>query len=46
VAYDEGWVLERLAAHGLKAAGPPRRGTWSGHPDADGFQDVIVAAAS
>ena len=44
VAYDESWVLERLAAHGL-SAGPPRRGSWSGRPGADGFQDVIVATA-
>jgi SAM-dependent methyltransferase len=46
VAYDEGWVLERLAAHGLRPLGPARRGTWSGRPDAAGFQDVIVAAVS
>jgi SAM-dependent methyltransferase len=46
VAYDEGWVLERLGAHGLRPLAPPRPGTWSGRPDAEGFQDVIVAAAS
>jgi SAM-dependent methyltransferase len=46
VAYDEGWVLERLAAHGLRPLGPPLRGSWSGRPDAEGFQDVVVAAAS
>jgi SAM-dependent methyltransferase len=46
VAHDEGWVLERLGAHGLEPLGPPRRGTWSGGPGAEGFQDVVVAAAS
>jgi SAM-dependent methyltransferase len=45
VAYDEAWVLERLAAHGLTPRGAPRRGTWSGATRDGGFQDVIVAAA-
>ena len=44
VAYDEAWVLERLAVHGLRPLAPPRRGTWSGAAGAAGFQDVIVAA--
>ena len=43
VAYDESWVLERLAAHGLTPHTPPRRGSWSGRAGADGFQDAIVA---
>jgi SAM-dependent methyltransferase len=45
VAYDESWVLERLAAHGLAPLASPRRGTWSGRPGGGGFQDVVVAAA-
>lgn len=45
VAYDESWVRDRLAEHGLALREPVRRGTWSGRPDATGFQDVIVAAA-
>jgi SAM-dependent methyltransferase len=43
VAHDEGWLLERLAAHGLRPLRPPLRGTWSGGPGR-GFQDVVVAA--
>jgi SAM-dependent methyltransferase len=42
VAYDAGWVRERLAEHGLSevSAAP---GTWSGREDGAGFQDVVVA---
>jgi hypothetical protein len=42
VAYDAGWVRERLAAHGLEqlSATP---GSWSGREDAPGLQDVVVA---
>ena len=45
VGYDEAWVRDRLADHGLHLREPVRRGTWSGRPDGAGFQDVIVAAA-
>lgn len=45
VGYDEGWVRDRLAAHGLTVTEPVRRGSWSGRTGADGFQDVIVARA-
>ena len=44
VAYDEAWVHERLAAHGLLPRRPPLRGSWSGRADAPGFQDVLVSA--
>ena len=44
VGYDEAWVRDRLSAHGLRLQEPVRRGSWSGRPDAQGFQDVIVAA--
>jgi SAM-dependent methyltransferase len=43
VAYDEAWVRERLAAHGLTPRPETLRGSWSGHPGAAGFQDVLVA---
>jgi SAM-dependent methyltransferase len=43
VAYDEAWVRERLAAHGLDPRRDTLRGSWSGHPGAAGFQDVLVA---
>jgi SAM-dependent methyltransferase len=42
VAYDRGWVGDRLAAHGLKPA-EPRPGTWSGRDDGLSFQDIVVA---
>lgn len=42
VAYDEAWVRERLAAHGLTPV-EPLRGTWSGRAGEAGFQDAIVA---
>jgi SAM-dependent methyltransferase len=43
VGYDEGWILDRLAVHGLALQEPVRRGSWSGRPGASGFQDVVVA---
>jgi SAM-dependent methyltransferase len=42
VAYDAGWVRERLAAHGLRLD-LERPGTWSGREDGLSFQDVVVA---
>ena len=38
VAYDAGWVAERLAAHGLEPT-ESRPGTWSGREDGLSFQD-------
>jgi SAM-dependent methyltransferase len=43
VGYDEAWVRDRLAAHGLAVGDPVRRGTWSGRRDGEGFQDAVVA---
>lgn len=43
VAYSQEWLLERLAAHGLRATEPFRYGTWSGRPDGLSLQDVVVA---
>ena len=34
VAYDEGWVRERLAAHGLERASRRATGSWCGREDA------------
>jgi SAM-dependent methyltransferase len=42
VAYDAGWIAERLAAHGL-AQRTARPGTWSGRPGGLSFQDIVVA---
>lgn len=42
VAYDIGWVRERLAIHGLELA-ELRPGTWSGREDGLSFQDVVAA---
>jgi SAM-dependent methyltransferase len=42
VAYDAGWVRERLAAHGLRPTAT-RPGTWSGREDGLSFQDLVVA---
>jgi len=45
IAYDEAWVLERLAGHGL-APREPVRGTWRTRPqEPEGrrlFQDVVI----
>jgi SAM-dependent methyltransferase len=42
VAYDAGWVAERLAAHGLEPI-ELRPGTWSGRDDGLSLQDIVVA---
>jgi SAM-dependent methyltransferase len=42
VAYDTGWVREKLAAHGL-AERTIAHGTWSGRDDGTSFQDIVVA---
>lgn len=41
VAYDERWVRERLAAHGLKL-GAVHAGSWAGRPGAS-HQDIVIA---
>jgi len=43
VAYDRGWIEQRLAAEGL-ALQAWRPGTWSGRADGLSFQDIVVAA--
>lgn len=43
VAYDRGWLEERLAAHDLRPR-TIRSGTWSGRADGLTLQDVVVAA--
>jgi SAM-dependent methyltransferase len=42
VAYDRGWIEERLAAHGL-ALSTLEPGTWSGRETGRSFQDLVVA---
>lgn len=42
IAFDEGWVRERFAEHGL-AIGRLWPGTWSGLEDGTSFQDIVVA---
>ena len=41
VAYDAGWVRERCAAHGL-AVLDVRPGSWCGHEEHAGFEDVVA----
>jgi SAM-dependent methyltransferase len=43
VAYDEGWVRERLATHGLEP-GEIRFGSWCGRDEPTSFQDLVVAS--
>ncbi len=42
VAYDEGWVYERVAGHGMRILEPVRPGSWCGREGALSFQDVVV----
>jgi SAM-dependent methyltransferase len=42
VAYDEGWVRERLGEHGL-AVDAIHHGSWSGREEHTSFQDIVVA---
>ena len=42
VAYDTGWMRERLAAHGMSER-TIAHGTWSGREDGRSFQDIVVA---
>ena len=42
VAYDAGWVRERLAQHGLEPV-EIAPGAWAGREDAPSFQDLVVA---
>jgi SAM-dependent methyltransferase len=46
VAYDEGWVYERVATHGLRVLEPTRPGSWCGREDATSFQDLVVLEKS
>jgi SAM-dependent methyltransferase len=42
VAYDEGWVYERVGTHGLRVLEPIRPGTWCGREEGRSFQDIVV----
>jgi SAM-dependent methyltransferase len=42
VAYDEGWVYERVGTHGLRVLEPIRPGTWCGREGGVSFQDIVV----
>ncbi len=42
VAYDTGWLAERLAASGM-GEHDIRPGTWRGREDGTSFQDIVVA---
>jgi SAM-dependent methyltransferase len=42
VAYDEGWVYERVGEHGLRILEPVRPGTWCGREDGLSFQDIVI----
>jgi SAM-dependent methyltransferase len=44
VAYDEGWLRERLEASGLRVQEPIERGSWCGREAGRSFQDIVVAA--
>jgi SAM-dependent methyltransferase len=41
VAYDEGWVYERVGTHGLRILEPIRNGTWCGREGVS-FQDIVI----
>lgn len=43
IAYDEGWVRQRLGEHGL-AVGGLWPGTWSGRLEGRSFQDIVLSA--
>jgi SAM-dependent methyltransferase len=42
VAYDEGWVYERVGTHGLRVLEPIHPGTWCGRDEGASFQDIVV----
>ena len=42
VAFDEGWVYDRVATAGLAVVEPVHPGRWCGREDALSFQDVVV----
>ena len=42
VAYDEGWVYDRVARHGLSVVEPVRPGSWCGREQHSSFQDLVV----
>jgi SAM-dependent methyltransferase len=43
VAYDIGWLRERLTGHGMQLA-ELRPGSWSGREEHTSFQDLVVSA--
>jgi SAM-dependent methyltransferase len=45
VAFDQEWVLSRLAAAGLRARAPIRHGSWCGRPEFTSYQDILIAGA-
>lgn len=42
VAYDESYVRDLFERNGLAVAGPVRHGAWSGNPEAETFQDIVI----
>jgi len=44
IAFDQGWVRQRLGEHGLAVSGV-WPGTWSGRPGGRSFQDIFVAVS-
>lgn len=42
VAYDEGWLRERIAASGLSLVEPIHGGRWAGRDDAVSHQDLLI----
>ena len=45
VAFDEGWLRDRLVAHGLEPA-EARYGSWCGREESTSFQDLVVATST
>ncbi|MEZ5313214.1 MAG: class I SAM-dependent methyltransferase [Thermoanaerobaculia bacterium] len=41
-AFDEAWLVARLAHAGFELVGGVERGSWAGNPEAPTFQDLIV----
>lgn len=44
VAYDELWLIDRLASRGLSVVGSFHHGGWSGHEGGVSYQDLCILA--
>lgn len=42
VSYDERWMMDTLARHGLQLKAPVHYGSWCGRDDPLSFQDIVV----